>query len=597
MESNLICEIHNSPVGGVCSDFTCNNTQFMCIKCIVDPISCVRIKGHKVISIKEFFSSINLVNQSEVIQLYAKIKQFNGSRLIETVMRITVMEKVKNENMKRLFESKLEELFKKEQEKVERLKIEKVQQLENVRNKLVSKRKDLVRDIINEQLLSHDVSSYKHISIVILQEYQNGKLNNQEANLKVTNLIFDMRRLLTLSQDGSLLELLNSIASYISFNNKNFISDPLKFDSHFQNFYKDLKIFLSSTEQPLNEFLNLRLDKGITKVSSKLEKKERKTPTFKSKEYKLTDYLENNKDEFPIFIPDMNFLCLYNNNSTVIYNILDKTIKFQYEFQKGEKPFETKSYITQGYRYICIFTSMGSLIIINLDALTIIVLTSDIVKTNNLINVAYDVYFNNDKPRSVVVTLLKGKFLTGHFEDNYTMKFIDSKQESIDNIIITGLKLIYTKNGLIEYIIRSSVMALDIYNSDFIKYYSFTSKKTYLAFEYIEVGNDKLIYALLPGGLIHTYSIVKKKLLKEIPISFKTIPVFCLSIFSEKKLIVGSEKRYYVVDVLDYKKNSKLYKLDTNENVREVKVFDSKPASFICLTKSIIYYFQLENNI
>src|SRR4051812_17827518 len=112
MESNLICELHNSPVGGVCSDLACNNNlQLVCIKCIVDPMSCVRIKGHKIISFTEFFSSMNLVNHSEVIQLYERLKQFNGSRLIEAVMRITEIEKVNNASMIRLFDSKLEELF------------------------------------------------------------------------------------------------------------------------------------------------------------------------------------------------------------------------------------------------------------------------------------------------------------------------------------------------------------------------------------------------------------------------------------------------------------------------------------------------------
>ena len=104
MEANLLCEIHNSPIGGICGETACESqTQLLCIKCIVDAKSCIRTKSHKIISISEFFECAPNV---EVFKLYNRIKNFNPNLSVEILKRINDIEKLNNENMRKLFENK-----------------------------------------------------------------------------------------------------------------------------------------------------------------------------------------------------------------------------------------------------------------------------------------------------------------------------------------------------------------------------------------------------------------------------------------------------------------------------------------------------------
>ena len=90
--ANLICEIHNSPIGAVCAEKNCNQKPFLfCIKCIVDENLCVRSKNHKIMSINEFFEThLNAKSTKikEFIGLYKKIRDFDfKSTLMKSIYK------------------------------------------------------------------------------------------------------------------------------------------------------------------------------------------------------------------------------------------------------------------------------------------------------------------------------------------------------------------------------------------------------------------------------------------------------------------------------------------------------------------------------
>jgi hypothetical protein len=603
MESNLICEVHNSPIGGVCGDVTCTGTtQLMCIKCIVDPKSCIRVKSHKVISVAEFFSSMSTIgNQSEVIDLYAKLRSYDSEKQVERLRRIAAVEKNDNDNMKKQFDTKLDEIFKKEQQGINKQKDEKLQKLEEVKIALADRRKGLVQTVTNDGLLTRDAHcGYKYIIQIFLQEYQARKVNEKEAYVKLTNLITDLRRLIMLGNDDRLLELLGTIASYITFSNKHYVIDSAKFDiQHLVNFNKDVRMYLSTKEKLLNDLLGSKLPEENKIITAKFDKtvKETKLPSkYIMKEYKLIEYIQNYTEEDPIFISEMNLLCLHNKEGMIIYNTLDKSKKLSVDFMNSETPYEKKLYHN---KFICVLTSLGNLITINLTNLTTTKYNSSVeFKTKYPVDhLIYDVYFGDGKPKSIYINTSKGSFITGHLEDSGTISFVTEKQE-LENPLLTKLKLVYNKNGTIDYIIRSTSLSIDVYTSSFEKHHNFRfkgiKKETCVAFEYnTDSTGDILIFSLWSGGVMDIYSVAKKKLVKEISVSFKRISVYCLTLFGDKKLFVGGSKKYYIVDLVDSKKNSKAYKLDSPDD-KVLKIITENPNSFSCMTKNSIYHFQKE---
>lgn len=55
MSSSILCPIHHSPIGGVCSDITCQNkNQALCMQCVTSPQCCIRSKNHQFIPLTEF---------------------------------------------------------------------------------------------------------------------------------------------------------------------------------------------------------------------------------------------------------------------------------------------------------------------------------------------------------------------------------------------------------------------------------------------------------------------------------------------------------------------------------------------------------------
>jgi hypothetical protein len=52
---NFICTLHDSPIGGVCSDLFCKeNNPLLCIKCAINENSCIRKYNHELITLEEF---------------------------------------------------------------------------------------------------------------------------------------------------------------------------------------------------------------------------------------------------------------------------------------------------------------------------------------------------------------------------------------------------------------------------------------------------------------------------------------------------------------------------------------------------------------
>jgi hypothetical protein len=74
MTENIICEIHKSHIGGVCSEISCNNSpSLLCIKCVVDSNCCVRKYNHKLISLNEFLNKYfsDYKNHSDISKFLA----------------------------------------------------------------------------------------------------------------------------------------------------------------------------------------------------------------------------------------------------------------------------------------------------------------------------------------------------------------------------------------------------------------------------------------------------------------------------------------------------------------------------------------------
>jgi WD40 repeat protein len=75
----MACKNHESDIGGICDNFDCyKKFQLFCIKCVMEKDSCMNIKNHNLISIKETFDKF----ENEFITLK---KDFNYSKSISKV--------------------------------------------------------------------------------------------------------------------------------------------------------------------------------------------------------------------------------------------------------------------------------------------------------------------------------------------------------------------------------------------------------------------------------------------------------------------------------------------------------------------------------
>jgi WD40 repeat protein len=63
---NMLCKIHNSPVGGVCSDHYCQGSPLLCIFCAIDENSCVRKFNHQIITFEEYFNKYEKEIKSKI---------------------------------------------------------------------------------------------------------------------------------------------------------------------------------------------------------------------------------------------------------------------------------------------------------------------------------------------------------------------------------------------------------------------------------------------------------------------------------------------------------------------------------------------------
>ena len=61
------CKIHNSPIGGVCSDINCPSTV-MCMQCVASSNSCVRTKNHQFVPLDEFIDTYFLWRKKRITE-------------------------------------------------------------------------------------------------------------------------------------------------------------------------------------------------------------------------------------------------------------------------------------------------------------------------------------------------------------------------------------------------------------------------------------------------------------------------------------------------------------------------------------------------
>jgi WD40 repeat protein len=58
-EINMTCSVHNSPIGGVCSDNNCQAKTLLCIFCATDENSCIQKFNHQIITFEEYFKKFD----------------------------------------------------------------------------------------------------------------------------------------------------------------------------------------------------------------------------------------------------------------------------------------------------------------------------------------------------------------------------------------------------------------------------------------------------------------------------------------------------------------------------------------------------------
>jgi hypothetical protein len=87
---NLMCVLHNSPIGGVCSDLKCAEYPLLCVFCAVDENSCLRKLNHEMITFEEFFIKY---------EKHLNKKEDNDLSLIDTLTYIKSLDinKIKKE--------------------------------------------------------------------------------------------------------------------------------------------------------------------------------------------------------------------------------------------------------------------------------------------------------------------------------------------------------------------------------------------------------------------------------------------------------------------------------------------------------------------
>jgi hypothetical protein len=92
---NLQCEIHKSPIGGVCSDYACTSNPLLCIFCATDEHSCIRRFNHEIITFEEYFMNYDKVLMDKVVSGLTK------EALINNVIKLDI-EDVRLDHLKSL---------------------------------------------------------------------------------------------------------------------------------------------------------------------------------------------------------------------------------------------------------------------------------------------------------------------------------------------------------------------------------------------------------------------------------------------------------------------------------------------------------------
>jgi hypothetical protein len=251
-EKNLICEIHKSPIGGVCSETKCLEPPFiMCIKCVVDPNCCIRKYNHNLISIKEFFQkffeSKKIEQSRDIISMYKKLKEFDLTKSYNRISDFAEQENKLYSEITSNFLKKLHGIFLKETSKLKEVED----------NNLVNLKfcKEMVQGLQREfKIFSEETGEkfydFEDFSDVLLKQYNEQQIKKDEVHFKLNFYLSKFKSLLNKSNNEEIFfarEIMNSLVNS-SFNvNKN-----LKLDIE-----KRSKITCDNTGKEVNSyFLN-----------------------------------------------------------------------------------------------------------------------------------------------------------------------------------------------------------------------------------------------------------------------------------------------------------------------------------------------------
>jgi hypothetical protein len=226
-ESTLMCNLHNSPIGGICSDNSCISERYLlCIKCVVDPNSCVRLHNHKLTSIKEFFDTFSkhkqIKNYKELVSSYIKLNNYNFKECEENILSSAEYDKIFQENLKELLSEKLNSLFRDNIQRLKQREEEKILDFQNAK-KILQESQSEFKDYTDVEISngSHINQFFTKFLNSLQLKMNSAGCSNKEWFIRdeICSYILKLKVLLNKSNDIKILKRLEEISHYLaSFN-------------------------------------------------------------------------------------------------------------------------------------------------------------------------------------------------------------------------------------------------------------------------------------------------------------------------------------------------------------------------------------------
>ena len=267
----ITCTIHNSEIGGVCDNLDCvSKNQIMCIKCVSDQNSCIRINKHKSISISEYITKYFTLD----LKSFSQDKDFQNTVLFlskpdQVISNYHTNMKHIRESICSTYENLLETIgnqfteFKENFSKITLENEEKLKESLNVLNKLTnfSDLGNLDKNKLYEKILKSQ-PNYLTMNNTITQTkktYNNIKLKSLTTNAEYIENVNTLGELITQSTN----QLKDNLKNYADVQAR-----IIEVNSNFSNYLKHELFKNSNTSCDIKRLNDLTLKKEFNVDSS-----------------------------------------------------------------------------------------------------------------------------------------------------------------------------------------------------------------------------------------------------------------------------------------------------------------------------------------